>query len=105
MLGLFESARTLARVSLAAGDWDTAMHAAGDAVRSVRNTGSNAIWSADGAALMNIILFRRWQAKGDRADLAAVETWLRGGQVVEKLRTSEAGRVRRVHCDASATIH
>src|ERR1051325_4742648 len=104
MLGLFESARTLARVSLAAGDWDTAMHAAGDAVRSVRNTGSNAIWSADAAALMNIILFRRWQAKGDRADLAAVETWLRGGQVVEKLRNWETRRIAGFHCDASLLI-
>ena len=104
MLGLFESARTLARVSLAAGDWDTAMRAAGDAVRSVRNTGSNVIWSADAAALTNIILFRRWQAKGDRADFVAVETWLRSAQIVEKLRNWEARRIAGFHCDASLLI-
>jgi LuxR family maltose regulon positive regulatory protein len=100
MVGLFESGRTLSRVALSAGDFETAMRAAGDAQRAVRNTGSNEMWTLEAATLTQNIHFRRWQATGNRADLNAVESWLRSENIVARLKDWITRRVAGFHCDA-----
>ncbi len=100
MIGLFESARAVARVALAAQEWETALRAATDVQRTVRNVGSNPSWALDAATLIHTILFRRWQAAGDRADFATVETWLRQANVVDRLADWNVRRVAGFHCDA-----
>jgi LuxR family transcriptional regulator, maltose regulon positive regulatory protein len=92
MLGLFESARSFAHVALAQRDWDAAARAAGDLQRAVRNVGVHFYWTFGADALYHLILFRRWQANGDRNDFATVQKWSRA--VEEQLDRRRGGFYR-----------
>lgn len=98
MVGVFEASRALAMVAMAARDWETAARAANDAQRAVRNSGNDA-GVYDAATLMQLVHFRRWQATADRTAFAALESWLRAGDDIERLLRPEARRAAGFHCD------
>lgn len=97
---LYESSRVLAQVAESQRDWETAMRAAIDARRTVRNVGKHFFWSAVADALLHRVHFQRWRHEGNRADLDAVEQWLRENDVIGTLRDWPKRRLHGLSCDA-----
>ena len=100
MLGLFEASRSYAHVVLAQREWELAGRAVSDMQRAVRNVGTRFYWTFGADALANMLLFRRWQANGDGADLQAVEKWMRANELPEKQMDWTARRSGGYYCDS-----
>jgi LuxR family maltose regulon positive regulatory protein len=100
MLGLFESARVMARVAISQRDWEMANRALGEAHRAIRNAGSHFYWAYAAEAQSRLLLFRRWQAEGNPADLEAVEKWMRESDIPGKLMPANVRRFEGIHSEA-----
>src|SRR6185295_11879347 len=83
---------------------EMASRAAADAQRTVQNVGNFFYWKHDVDTLVHRILFRRWQALGNRADLETVERWAFQSGVVERVASWKARKYGGFDCDASLLL-